>query len=132
MLQTDPISDFLTRIRNAQKARHAAVDMPPSKMKEKLAAIMKREGFISNYRLVPGKPRNILRVTLRYNPNGEPMIAGLMRISKPGCRVYATARELGAKPNAVRTTIVTTSKGMMTDREAREANLGGELICSLI
>ena len=132
MLQTDPISDFLTRIRNAQKARHASVDVPLSKTKERLAAIMKREGFISNYRSVPGKPQNVLRVTLRYNPSGEPMIAKIMRISKPGCRVYATAKELGAQQNAVRTTIVTTSKGMMTDREARESKLGGELICSLI
>jgi small subunit ribosomal protein S8 len=132
MVQTDPIADFLTRVRNAQKARHATVDIPPSKMKERLAEILKREGFISDFHVVPGKPRSVLRVTLRYNPGGEPMIQELKRVSKPGCRVYASAKELAGQPNAVKTTIVTTSKGMMTDQEAREANLGGELICSII
>jgi small subunit ribosomal protein S8 len=132
MVQTDPIADFLTRIRNAQKARHATVEVPPSKLKERLGELLKREGYISDCRLVPGKPRSQLRVTLRYNPNGEPMIQELRRLSKPGCRRYATAKELGSKRNAVRTTVVTTSKGIMTDREACEAKLGGELICSII
>jgi small subunit ribosomal protein S8 len=132
MVLTDPIADFLTRVRNAQKARHATVDIPPSKMKERLAEILRREGFISDCRLVPGKPRSLLRVTLRYNPAGEPMIQELKRLSKPGCRRYSTAKELESKRNAVRTTILTTSKGIMTDQEACESKLGGELICSVI
>ncbi len=132
MVHTDPVADFLTRIRNAQKARHASVEVATSQMKERLAEILKREGFISAFHVVPGKPRNLLRVTLRYNPNGEPMIQELNRISKPGCRVYATAKEIGNQRNAVKTMILTTSKGMMTDHEACEANLGGELICSIM
>lgn len=131
MIQTDPIADFLTRIRNAQKARHAAVEVPTSKTKERLAEILKKEGFVAGVRTLPGKPQNTLQVTLRYHPSGEPMIQALQRLSKPGCRFYATAKELGEKRNAVKTTILTTSKGIMTDREACEANLGGELICSI-
>jgi small subunit ribosomal protein S8 len=132
MVHTDPIADFLTRVRNAQKARHATVDVGASQMKERLAAILKREGFISGYQLVPGRPRKLLRVTLRYNPSGEPVIQEIRRLSKPGCRLYATAKELGSKKNVIKTTILTTSKGMMTDQEACQANLGGELVCSIV
>lgn len=131
MIQTDPIADFLTRIRNAQKARHSTVDVPTSKMKERLAAILKREGFIASHQLVPSKPRNTLRMALRYHPTGESMIQEIHRVSKPGCRIYATAQELGGKKNQLEITILTTSKGIMTHQEACKANLGGELICSI-
>lgn len=129
MVQTDPIADFLTRLRNAQHARHSSVEIPMSKMKNHLAEILYKEGFVGGVEVVSGNPFDTLKINLKYRTNGEPMIHEIRRISRPGCRQYASAKELVSKRELVSTMIVTTSKGVMTDKEACEAGLGGELIC---
>ncbi len=131
MVPTDPIADFLTRIRNASRAHHADIEVPTSRMKEAIAEILKKEGYLSDVRVVPDKGHGKLSVTLRYHANGDPMIKELTRVSKPGCRYYSSASEIPHSGKSLATTILTTSKGIMTDREAREANLGGELICQV-
>jgi small subunit ribosomal protein S8 len=131
-MSTDPIAEFCTRIRNAQKARHTNVDIPSSKTKHRLAEILKAEGFITDFRPLVDQGRKILRVQLRYAAQGEPMIQKIKRISKPGCRIYSPAREVPVASNGITVTIVSTSKGMMVGRAAREANLGGELVCSVM
>jgi small subunit ribosomal protein S8 len=131
MVPTDPIADMLTCIRNAQRARHATVDVVPSAMKRRIADVLEKEGFISRVTVLSGKPRGTMRLTLRYQPNGNPMIQEIQRISKPGCRVYATADELGASRDVIFLNVVTTSKGVMTGRDASAASLGGEVICRI-
>jgi len=131
-MNTDPIADFLTRIRNAQKAQHPSVDIPASKVKVRLAEILKDEGFISDVRMLSDQGKKILRMNLRYSSDGEPMIHRLKRISTPGCRRYASAQDVPATSTGVEVTIVSTSKGMMTGMAARDACLGGELICSVM
>jgi small subunit ribosomal protein S8 len=130
MVSTDPIADLLTRIRNAQRARHATVDVSTSAMKRRIADVLEKEGYISRITVLPGKPQGTLRLTLRYQPSGDPMIQEIQRISKPGCRVYATAEEL-SDLHLIRLSVVSTSKGIMTGRDASAANLGGEVICQV-
>ncbi|MGO9613427.1 MAG: 30S ribosomal protein S8 [Dissulfurispiraceae bacterium] len=125
---TDPIADMLTRIRNAVLIRTEKVDIPASKMKVELAKILKEEGFIKSYKIIKDKKQGILRITLKYTEN-EPMITGLKRISKPGRRVYVGKGEVPKAMGGVGVAIVTTSKGILTDKECRRDGVGGEVIC---
>lgn len=125
---TDPIADFLTRIRNAANARHKVVDVPASRMKEHLAAILKDQGFITDYQKVDEGPQGTIRVALRY-VNGLPSMLGLRRVSRPGLRRYAGAGELPRVKNGLGIAIISTSQGLMTDKEARNRNIGGEVLC---
>jgi len=131
-MNTDPIADFLTRIRNAQKAKHYTFDVYSSKMKLQLAEILKKEGFISDYRQMTDQGKKMIRVHLRYLVSGEPILHELKRISKPGCRIYVSKDDIPHSLASVAVTVVSTSKGVMTGREAMERNLGGELICSVM
>ncbi len=125
---TDPIADFLTRIRNAASARHKVVDIPASNMKAGLAEILKTQGFIADYQRVEEGPQGLLRLTLRY-VNGQPSLFGLRRVSRPGLRRYAGATELPRVKNGLGIAIISTSQGLMTDKEARRRNIGGEVLC---
>ena len=125
---TDPIADMLTRIRNANQNRAKVVSMPSSKMKETIAKILKDEGFIADYSVEKNDVHNILTLTLKYGKNKERVITGLKRISKPGLRVYANAEEIPYVLNGLGIAIISTSKGVMTDKLARKNNVGGEVI----
>ena len=128
MLVTDPIADMLTRIRNANTMRYKNVEVPASKMKLEIAKILKEEGFIEDFKSEKGDKENMLVLTLKYGPNKERVITGLKRISKPGLRVYAKKEEIPTVLNGLGIAIISTSKGLMVDREARKANLGGEVL----
>ncbi len=125
---TDPIADFLTRIRNAAQARHRTVEIPASNLKANLAGILKHQGFISAYEKVDAGPQGLLRITLRY-VDGKPSMAGMRRVSRPGLRRYAGATELPRVKNGLGIAIISTSQGVMTDKEARRRNVGGEVLC---
>ena len=125
---TDPIADMLTRIRNANQNRAHSVTMPSSNMKETIASILKDEGFIEDYKVEKNNVQNILTLTLKYGKNKERVITGLKRISKPGLRVYAGADEIPSVLNGLGIAIISTPKGVMTDKEARKNNVGGEVI----
>ena len=125
---TDPIADMLTRIRNANQNRAKTVSMPSSKMKEKIAEILKEEGYITNFKLEKNEVQNILTLTLKYGNNKERVITGLKRISKPGLRVYAKAEDIPYVLNGLGIAIISTPKGIMTDKLARKNNVGGEVI----
>ena len=124
---TDPIADMLTRIRNANSAKHATVDIPASKMKKAIAEILLEEGYIKNYQLIEDGAQGIIKVALKYNGT-EKVISGLRRVSKPGLRVYAGADEIPYVLKGLGIAIVSTSKGVMTDRKARAAHVGGEVL----
>lgn len=124
---TDPIADMLTRIRNANSAKHATVDVPASKMKKSIAQILLDEGYIKNFQLIDDGTQGIIRITLKYNGN-EKALSGLRRVSKPGLRIYAGAEELPRVLNGLGIAIVSTSKGVMTDKAARAAHVGGEVL----
>ena len=128
MSMTDPIADMLTRIRNANQNRAKDVSMPSSKMKETIASILKEEGFITDYSIEKNDVQNILTLTLKYGTNKERVITGLKRISKPGLRVYAGAEEIPHVLNGLGIAIISTPKGVMTDKLARKNNVGGEVI----
>ena len=126
---TDPIADMLTRIRNANNAKHDTVDVPASNMKKSIAQILLDEGYIKNYQLIDDGTQGIIRIALKYNqPNKEKVITGLRRVSKPGLRVYAGADELPRVIKGLGIAIVSTSKGVMTDKAARAAHVGGEVL----
>ena len=125
---TDPIADMLTRIRNAGSARHETVDIPNSKMKKAIAEILLEEGYIKSFQLIDDGTQGIIRITLKYLPGKERAIQGLRRVSKPGLRVYVGADELPRVLRGLGIAIVSTSKGVMTDREARKMNIGGEVL----
>lgn len=125
---TDPISDFLTRIRNASQAGHRLVDVPASKMKEGLADILKDQGFIEAYERVNEGPQGLIRMKLRY-VDGSPAMLGLRRVSRPGLRRYAGVTELPRVRNGLGIAVISTSHGLMTDKEARRRNVGGEVLC---
>ena len=126
---TDPIADMLTRIRNASNAKHDSVDVPASNMKKSIAQILLDEGYIKNYQLIDDGTQGIIRITLKYSqPNKEKAISGLRRVSKPGLRVYAGADELPRVIKGLGIAIVSTSKGVMTDKAARAAHVGGEVL----
>ena len=128
MVMTDPIADMLTRIRNANKMRHATVNIPTSKMKEEIAKILVKEGFIVSYQVESGEVQGTIVVSLKYTDNHERVIKGLKRISKPGLRVYAKVEELPRVLNGLGIALISTSKGIMTDKEARLNQVGGEVL----
>ena len=127
-MTTDPIADMLTRIRNANQMRYKEVEVPASKIKLEIARILKETGFISDYKVKKNGVQDIIVLSLKYGQNKERVITGLKRISKPGLRVYANAKEMPRVLNGLGIAIVSTSKGVMTDKEAREATLGGEVL----
>jgi small subunit ribosomal protein S8 len=129
MYMTDPIADMLTRIRNASRARHEFVDIPASKMKQSIAQILKEQGFIRDYEVLKESRYPTLRVHLRYHGNRQSMITGLRRISKPGQRIYVKAAALPRVLGGIGVAIVSTPQGIMTEREARRRNVGGEVLC---
>jgi small subunit ribosomal protein S8 len=131
MSMTDPIADLLSRIRNAHTAKHDRLDIPVSKQKLEVCRILKEEGFIRNFRVVEATPVGTLRVFLRYSPEGEPAITHVERVSKPGRRVYRGAGEIKPVRNGLGLGIVSTSQGLLSDAQARERKVGGELICEL-
>jgi len=126
---SDPIADMLTRIRNAVMVRHDSVLMPTSKMKIAIAKILKAEGFITDYEVVRGKPHRMIKIHLRYDDSGEPIISGLERVSKPGLRVYAGQKEIPRVYGGMGIAIVSTSKGVMVGHKAWRDGIGGELLC---
>ncbi len=129
MVINDPIADMLTRIRNAQVARHDTVTMPASNMKKNIAKLMQNEGFIKSYEVIDDGLQGEIRITLKYLDKKQPVIVGLKRISKPGLRVYASCEDLPKVLGGLGVAIISTSKGVMTDRMARKENLGGEVLC---
>jgi len=131
MVVTDSIADFLNRIKNAQKARFDKLDIPSSGMKVSLARILKEEGYIKNFKVVRDDKQGLIRIHLKYNDNREAAMAGVKRISRPGRRVYVGHDEIPRIMNGLGITILSTSKGIMTDRQARKEHTGGELICSV-
>ena len=128
MNTTDPIADMLTRIRNANSSKHKTVDVPSSNMKKAIAEILFKEGYIRAYEEIKDDTQGIIRITLKYNEKGARVIDGIKRISKPGLRVYASKDELPKVLNGLGIALISTSKGIKTDKEAREAGLGGEVL----
>ncbi|MEI4804200.1 30S ribosomal protein S8 [Bacillus sp. NPDC077411] len=128
MVMTDPIADMLTRIRNANMVRHDKLEVPASKIKKEIAEILKREGFIRDVEYIEDNKQGILRIFLKYGVNNERVITGLKRISKPGLRVYAKADEVPRVLNGLGIALVSTSKGVMTDKDARQLQTGGEVV----
>ena len=125
---TDPIADMLTRIRNANNAKHETVDVPASNMKKAIAQILLDEGYIKSFETVEGNTQGIIRITLKYVDGRQKAITGLKRVSKPGLRVYAGAQELPKVLRGLGIAIISTSRGIMTDKKARELNVGGEVL----
>ena len=132
-MMTDPIADMLTRIRNAVRIERPVVEMPHSKVKRGFAEVLKREGYIWDWReeQADGNPSRQLLIDLKYGPNGERVIRHIKRVSKPGRRVYSGAKELRPILNGLGISIISTSRGVISDREARQKNLGGEILCEL-
>ena len=130
-ISNDPITDLLNRLRNAMRAGHDRVDMPASRLKEDLVKVLAEEGYIASYRRVEEKGRPLLRVGLKYDADGEPVVSGLERVSRPGRRVYARAREIPEVLGGLGTSIVSTSRGIVSGRKARESRLGGEILCNV-
>ncbi|MDA8397681.1 MAG: 30S ribosomal protein S8 [Actinomycetota bacterium] len=130
-MMTDPIADMLTRIRNANVAMHDTVVMPGSKLKGALAEILQKEGYIESFSVKPadGKPGNALEIRMKYSPERKRVISGIQRVSKPGLRVYSRADSVPRVLGGLGVAVLSTSKGLMTDREARKENMGGEIIC---
>lgn len=128
MVMTDPIADMLTRIRNANQMRHETVEMPSSKIKKEIAEVLKREGFIRDAEFIEDNKQGILRLSLKYGKNAERVITGLKRISKPGLRVYVQSTEVPKVLNGLGIAIISTSKGILTDKETRREQIGGEVI----
>ncbi len=125
---TDPIADMLTRIRNANKEKFSTVDIPSSKVKVAIAQVLLDEGFIKSFEIIEDKVQPTLRIVLKYDENGNRVIEGLKRISKPGLRIYANKDELPKVLNGLGIALISTSKGIMTDKKARELNIGGEVL----
>ena len=125
---TDPVADMLTRIRNANAAKHDKVEVPASNMKKSIARILLEEGYIRNYQILDDSPQGTIRITLKYNAGKERVITGLKRVSKPGLRVYAGADELPKVLRGLGIAIISTSRGVMTDKKARELHVGGEVL----
>ena len=128
---TDPVADFLTRIRNAMRARHQKLDVPASKLKAEIARILKEEGYIANYKPTEEDGMKVIRVYLKYNTANESVIRDLKRISRPGCRVYQGKDDIRRVQGGLGIAILTTPKGVMTGRQARREGVGGELLCEV-
>ena len=129
MAMTDPVADMLTRIRNANTAGHAEVDVPASKIKKNIAEILLKEGYIKGYEVVESAPQDTIRVTMKYGPDKTKVISGIKKISKPGLKVYAKADEVPKVLGGLGIAIISTSSGLITDKEARKLGVGGEVIC---
>ena len=125
---TDPIADMLTRIRNANSAKHETVDVPASNMKKAIAEILNNEGYIKSYQIIEDGKQGVIRIALKYGNNKEKVISGLKRVSKPGLRIYAGAEELPRVLKGLGIAIISTSKGVLSDKEARKQNIGGEVL----
>ena len=131
MSMTDPVSDLLTRIRNATSVRHDRMDVPASKMKLEIAKILKQEGYIRTFKTIEEGPQGIIRIYLKYADDGEPVIHGLRRISKPGRRVYRGVDELPKVRNGLGVAVISTNRGVVTDEQARGLQVGGEVLCEI-
>ena len=129
MTMTDPVADMLTRIRNANIAGHATVDIPASKIKKNIAEILVKEGYIKGYEIVSGETQDIIRVSMKYGPEKTKVITGIKKISKPGLKVYAKADDVPKVLGGLGIAIISTSSGLVTDKEARKLGVGGEVIC---
>ena len=129
MQMSDVIADMLTRIRNANSAKHATVDIPASNMKKAIAQILVEEGYVKSYEVIDDGKQGTIRVTLKYQGNKQKVIRGIRRVSKPGLRVYAGYEDMPKVMNGLGIAIVSTSKGIMTDKKARQENVGGEILC---
>ena len=129
MTMTDPVADMLTRIRNANGAGHEFVEIPASKIKKNIAEILVKEGYIKGYEVVAGETQDIIRVTMKYGPEKTKVISGIKKISKPGLKVYAKANEVPKVLGGLGIAIISTSSGLVTDKEARKLGVGGEVIC---
>lgn len=130
-MMTDPIADMLTRIRNAVRVERLHVDMPSSRVKMGVADVLKREGYIWDFAEIEAEPARQLRIELKYGPNGEQVIQSIQRVSKPGRRVFSKSRDLRPVLNGLGISIISTSKGVVSDREARQQNIGGEILCEV-
>ena len=131
MGMTDPIADMLTRIRNAIMASYNTVDIPNSRLKVEIAKVLKSEGFIRNYKMMTDRRQGVLRIFFKFDENGEPIIGGLKRVSRPGCRIYTRSDRIPRVLNGYGINILSTSKGVMTDRDAKKRKVGGEILCSV-
>ena len=131
MSMSDTIADMLTRVRNALMASYDTVDIPTSRLKINIAKILKSEGFIKNYKIMTNRRHGIIRIFLKYDENGDPIIGGLKRVSKPSCRVYSGSDSIPRVLNGFGINILSTSKGVMTDKQARKMHVGGEILCSI-
>lgn len=131
MSMTDPVSDLLARIRNAQLAKHDRLDVPASRLKLEIVRLLKEQGYVKNFREIEGQPSNQIRIFLRYSTQGVPAISYLSRVSKPGRRVYRGAGDLQPVRNGLGVAIVSTSQGLLTDSQARELRVGGEVLCEV-
>lgn len=131
MSMSDPIADMLTRVRNALMASYDTVDIPGSKPKVNIVKILKSEGFIKNYKIMANRQHGIIRIFLKYDENGDSIIGGLKRVSKPSCRVYGGSDSIPQVLNGFGVNILSTSKGVMTDKQARKMHVGGEILCSV-
>jgi small subunit ribosomal protein S8 len=131
MKTSDPLSDLLTRLRNGMRAGHDKVDVPSSRVKEAVLKVLEEEGYIASFRKVQDAGRPVLRVGLKYDPEGEPIVSGLERVSRPGRRVYAKADDIPSVLGGLGMSIVSTSKGIVTDKKARQSRLGGEVLCNV-
>ena len=131
MTVTDPIADMLTRIRNALSARHPKVDVPASKLKTDIARILREEGYIANFKLAEEGPKRTIKIYLKYTPANIPVISRIERVSRPGCRVYVGSREIPSVLGGLGINILTTPRGVMTGRTARQEGVGGEVLCQL-
>jgi small subunit ribosomal protein S8 len=131
MTMTDPVADMLTRIRNANTAMHDDVKMPSSKLKESLAGLLQREGYIGGYEVVDNgdRPGRTLKISMKYSPQRDRVISGITRVSTPGLRVYSKSTEIPRVLGGLGVAVVSTSKGLMSDREARKRHMGGEILC---
>jgi len=131
MSLTDPIANYLTLIRNAQQAKHQKVDIPSSRLLSQLTLILKEEGYITNFKVINEGSRTFLRIHLRYGPKGERVISGLRRISRPGCRVYASKHQIPVVLGGLGISVLTTPKGVLTGSRARQEGVGGEVLCNI-
>jgi len=131
MAMSDPLADMLTRIRNANTAKHSKVDIPASRMKVSLAKILKSEGYIRNYKLLKDQGHGTLRIYVKYDESNQGVITGIKRVSKPGRRVYVKKKDIPFVLNGMGVAVLSTSKGILADREARKENVGGEYLCSI-
>ena len=129
MAMTDPVADMLTRIRNANTAGHAEVDIPASKIKKNIAEILLKEGYIKGFEVVETQPQDIIKIQMKYGPDKKRVISGIKRISKPGLKVYAKKDEVPKVLGGLGIAIISTSSGLLTDKQARELGVGGEVVC---